>query len=178
MRELCLVSGNARMPQPADRTTCVLENAVNTSRISTARGDMPITFRPMRATDYQGARLVWQGTPGIGLSSADSKKSITSFLKRNRGTSFVALYDKEIVGTALCGHDGRRGYLYHLAVRQEYQGSGIGTVLTDRCIRNLKKRGIKKIHLFVYTTNEHAVTFYRNRGWQERNELLIFSKTM
>ena len=139
---------------------------------------MDITFRPLRISDYEQARRLWEGTPGIGLSGADERRMILRFLKRNPGACYVACEGRELVGTSLCGHDGRRGYLYHLAVKEEYQHRGIGTELVERCLMKLRRLGIEKVHLFVYVTNDGAMDFYRKAGWEERTKLRIFSKTL
>jgi hypothetical protein len=60
-------------------------------------------------TDYQNVISLWKNCEGIGLSRADSKDSMEAYLKRNPGMSFVAIYQNEIIGAVLCGHDGRRG---------------------------------------------------------------------
>ncbi len=135
-----------------------------------------VTYRPMRLSDYKGARELWEQTPGIGMSAADVKGKIRLFLKRNRRTSTVALDGKRIIGTALCGHAARRGYVYHLAVRRGYQRKGVGTVLLDHCVRTLSKQGIERVHLFVYRANRKALRFYRASGWMERKELIVFTR--
>ena len=139
---------------------------------------MEIVCRPMTISDYRQARQLWEETPGIGLSGADERIMIRRFLRHNSGTSYVALAGRKIVGTALCGHDSRRGYLYHLAVKEQYQNQGIGTDLMERCLSSLKKRGLEKVHLFVYGTNVKAMEYYRKKGWEERTKLRIFSKTL
>jgi predicted N-acetyltransferase YhbS len=87
---------------------------------------MSITFREMTIDDYEQAYQLWQACPGGGLSSADSREAITAYLTRNPGMSFVAHDAEKLVGTVMAGHDGRRGYLYHLAVAPSHRQQGIG----------------------------------------------------
>lgn len=139
---------------------------------------MKITYRSMRPSDYERVRELWGTTPGIGMGAADEKGNILLFLRRNPHTSFVALDGRQIIGTALCGHDVRRAYIYHLAVRIRYQKTGVGTELLRRCLERMKARGIERVHLFVYRTNQKALRFYRHAGWVERKELTVFTRIL
>ena len=129
----------------------------------------------MTLSDYEKTISLWKKTPGIGLSTADKRINVESFLNRNSDTSFVALNGNEIIGTVLCGSDGRRGYMYHLVVKETWRKREIGKMLVKKCLTALQHRGIEKCHLFVYATNKDAMKFYEKLGWQERVELKIFS---
>jgi ribosomal protein S18 acetylase RimI-like enzyme len=137
-----------------------------------------IKYRQMNLRDYPLLIELWKNTPGIGISSSDRKNKIRLFLNKNRKTCFVALKDREIVGTVLCGSDGRRGYIYHLVVKKEYRNKGIATRLIDYCLDGLKRNKIDKCHLFVYKTNVGAIDYYIRKKWKQRDELLIFSKNL
>ena len=89
------------------------------------------TFREMNINDYDRILTLWQRTPGLGLSNADSREGIRSFLERNPGLCFVCQEGERLIGTILCGHDARRGYIYHLAVDEAYRKRGIGRQLTQ-----------------------------------------------
>ena len=72
-------------------------------------------IRQMTIDDYEEVYKLWQGIHGFGIRSIDdSKEGVDRFLKRNPGISTVAVADDKIVGAILCGHDGRRGCLYHV----------------------------------------------------------------
>lgn len=129
----------------------------------------------MKLGDYDEVIGLWKNTPGIGVTSVDDKKSIKLFLGKNKKTCFVALADGEIVGTCLCGDDGRRGFLYHLAVAEKFRKMGIANELVKRCLEGLKKEGIGKCHLFVMKGNEVGMSDYRKNGWEERENLVVFS---
>ncbi len=133
-------------------------------------------IRTMTMDDYEEVLLLWKGAQGIGLSAADSPENIAVYLKRNLGLSFVATADGGIIGAVLCGHDGRRGYIHHLAVSEPYRGQGIGRGLVERCLTGLQTEGIDKCHLFVFTDNELGQGFWRRLGFQPRTGLTICSK--
>lgn len=86
--------------------------------------------RKMVRDDYERAHRLWLDTSGMGLNDRDdSKIGIEKYLVRNPDTCFVALDDDDIIGSVLCGHDGRRGYLYHMAVASEKRHCGVGSAL-------------------------------------------------
>ena len=131
-------------------------------------------IRAFEATDYVAARALWERTEGVGLSSADEHGAICAFLARNPRMSFVA-EDGEIVGTILCGHDGRRGLIHHLVTAATHRRRGIGTTLLHRGLEALRREGIEKCHLLVFRSNEAGLAFWRKIGAEERESLALFS---
>ncbi len=136
---------------------------------------MDITIKEFNIADYEEVVELWKRTEGIGLSSADSRERINQYLQRNPGTSFTAWDGKGLVGAVLSGHDGRRGYLHHLAVDAEYRKHGIGRLLSDTCLSALGQQGIDKVHIFVYKTNQGGLTFWEKAGWKLRETLALMS---
>lgn len=131
-------------------------------------------IRPFEPSDYAAARALWERTQGVGLSSADEPQAILSFLARNPAMSFVA-EDGAIVGTILCGHDGRRGLVHHLVTAPDYRRRGIGRALLRHGLDALRREGIDKCHLLVYRSNEAGMAFWRRVGAEERVSLALFS---
>lgn len=139
---------------------------------------MEYSIRQMTIADYEQIYAIWQKTPGMGLSSVDTRSKIELFLNDNPDLSFIAvnsLNPTEIIGTILCGNDSRRGFLYHLAVIPEFRKKGIAQDLIKHSLAGLRRIGIVKCHLFVLATNQSAVEYYRKLGWQERVDLFVFS---
>ena len=139
---------------------------------------MNFQITPMTLHDYPEVIELWQETEGVGLSDADSEHAIGRYLERNPGFSFVAREGDRLVGAVLCGHDGRRGYLHHLAVHPQYRRCGIGKQLTERCMQQLQTDGIDKCHIFVFDTNESGLTFWRQVNFEERSTLVILSRSL
>lgn len=133
----------------------------------------------MTLSDYDDCLALWQATEGMGLSAADSCEAIGRYLARNPGMSFVARdEDGRLVGTVLCGHDGRRGYLHHLAVRADCRNQGLGRALVQRGMHALQQEGIDKCHLMVFEQNAQGRAFWQRTGWYERHELVLMSKNI
>ncbi|HWR44139.1 GNAT family N-acetyltransferase [Sporomusa sp.] len=135
-------------------------------------------IRELMPEDYEAAIALWQKTPGMGLSDADSQENIVGFLIRNKGMSFVAEFGNELIGTILCGHDGRRGFIYHLAVHNDQRKRGIGRTLVERCLTKLKEAGITKCHLFVMADNGQGMDFWDHIGFHKREDIHIYSKNV
>ncbi|GIK56727.1 MAG: GNAT family N-acetyltransferase [Chloroflexi bacterium] len=139
---------------------------------------MEITIAEFTMDHYEAAIALWKATPGVGVSSADEPAAIRFYLERNPGMSFVALAEGRLIGTILCGHDGRRGYIHHVAVHPDYRRQGIATQLGDRALASLKAVGIGKCHLFIFPQNQTGITFWESIGWDLREDVRIMSKFM
>src|SRR4030042_2050932 len=121
-------------------------------------------IREMVAADYPALRRLWESSEGIGLSDADSEAGFEQFLARNRGLSVVAVDGDRMVGGALCGHDGRRGYIHHLAVSLSHRRRGIARGLVTRCLSTLDAEGIQKCHAFVLEENAAGGASWERSG--------------
>lgn len=133
---------------------------------------------PFTIGEYDEAIALWSRTPGMGLSSADGREQIARFLERNSGLSFAARAGGKLIGTALAGSDGRRGYLYHIAVDQERRRGGVGARLASACLGALAASGIEKCHLFLITGNELGAAFWSAVGWTRRDDIVVYSKNL
>ncbi|MDD4142168.1 MAG: GNAT family N-acetyltransferase [Bacteroidales bacterium] len=135
-----------------------------------------VTIRLMKAEDYDSIYEIWSSTTGMALRNYDdSREGIEKFLKKNPISNFIAEVDGHMAGVILCGIDGRRGYLYHASVREEYRNKGIGTELTNRVLSVLKQEGIRKAGLLVKKDNQIGNEFWIAKGWDKREELLYYS---
>ena len=121
------------------------------------------------------ARELWSRTPGVGLSAADEDAPLARFLLRNPGLSHVVELDGAVVGTILCGHDGRRGLIHHLVVSPGLRRRGYGRLLLDTGLQGLRAAGIDKVHVLVFQSNAVGHAFWTGAGARERVELTLFS---
>jgi len=135
-----------------------------------------LRIRAMTSADYDAVLALWSVTEGIGLSEADDRGAIATYLARNPGLSLVALRGEAVVGAVLCGHDGRRGYLHHLAVVPAERGRGLGRTLAERCLIGLGALGIGKANIVVYASNADGQAFWRATGWTGRDDLLVMQR--
>ena len=126
------------------------------------------TIVPLAPADIPEVLALWAQTEGMSLRDADSPEALGRFLERNPGCSFIARRQGRLAGVALAGHDGRRGYLYHVAVAATERRQGVGRGLVEHCLTALYDQGILKSHLFVFDHNEEGKKFWRRLGFQER----------
>lgn len=137
--------------------------------------DHACSILPFEFAAYEQVYNLWQRCEGVGLSSADSPEHIAAYLERNPGMSFLAVDGVNVIGTILGGHDGRRGYIHHLAVAKDYRRLGIGRRLVGRCLSALKTEGIQKCHLFIFHRNEAGIAFWESIGWTFRQDIRVIS---
>ena len=118
-------------------------------------------------------------TSAEALSEADSRPNFDRYLARNPSISQVCLNDQgQIVGTVLCGARRRRGYIHHMAVSPEARRQGIARLLAQEALNRLKQAGIAKAHIFVFSANAAGKAAWAAMGWQSREDLMVFSKTI
>jgi len=133
----------------------------------------------MTISDYDDVYALWQATPGMGLNDVDdSRDGIEKYLKRNPGTCFVAEQGGCIVGAVLGGHDGRRGYICHLAVAEDCRRQGIGRVLVDAVMTAFEDEGIIKAALVVFESNRRGNDFWEKMGFASRGDLVYRNKVV
>lgn len=129
-------------------------------------------IRVMTADDYEALYALWRSTPGMGLNTADdSREGIGAYLRRNPNTCFVAEENGAVLGAILAGHDGRRGFIYHTAVKTDAQRGGIGTALVEAALAALRAEGIRKVALVVFKRNEKGNAFWEKCGFTQREDL-------
>ena len=126
-----------------------------------------IKTREFAISDYDTALELWQRVEGLEIAEGDERKGVSHFLARNPSLSRVATDGAAIVGVALCGHDGRRGYIYHLAVDPDYQTRGVGRRLMNECLDGLRRAGLKRALILVADDNLRGRKFWRRHGWEE-----------
>ena len=131
-----------------------------------------MTIRAMTIDDYEEVYALWMSIRGFAMRSLDdSRDGVARFLKRNPDTSVVAVADGKIVGSILCGYDGRRGCLYHVCVREDYRRQGIGKAMVVYCMKALEKEEISKVSLIAFTQNDIGNAFWKEIGWTKREDL-------
>ena len=136
-------------------------------------------LRVMTMDDYEQVYALWKQIHGFGIRSVDdSREGIQRFLRRNPATSVVAIEDGKIVGAILCGHDGRRGCLYHVCVDADYRMRGIGKSMVVFAMEALKKEKINKVSLIAFTKNDIGNAFWNEIGWTKRQDLNYYDFTL
>ena len=136
-------------------------------------------IRTMTIADYDGVYDLWISTPGMGLNTTDdSREGIGRYLRRNPTTSFVAEREGKIVGVIMAGHDGRRGFIHHTAVRPECRRQGIGSQLVQHALDALEAEGIHKVALVAFERNVQGNAFWEGAGFTQRDDLVYRNRSI
>ena len=136
-----------------------------------------IEIREFLPSDYDAVMELWRASEGVTIRDVDQREPLSAYLVQHRGLSFVAVDAGRVVGSTLCGTDGRRGYLQHVAVAKSYRRQGIATALVERSVDALAERGIDKCHLMVIAENRAAREFWSRIGWKDRSDIRLMSHT-
>jgi ribosomal protein S18 acetylase RimI-like enzyme len=135
-----------------------------------------IEIREFLIDDYEAAFDLWKRVGGLEICEGDEREGVAKFLAYNPGLSRVATDGTRIVGAALCGHDGRRGHVYHLAVDPECQGRGVGQRLVDECLKGLRRAGLQRAIILVADDNPRGQKFWKQAGWEEVGGAIAMGK--
>ena len=141
--------------------------------------DFLYEIRTMTIEDYDAVYELWMSIHGFGIRSIDdSREGVARFLARNPSTSVVAIADCKVVGAILCGHDGRRGCLYHVCVHENYRKHGIGKAMAVACMRALQAEHINNVNLIAFKSNEIGNQFWKGEEWTFRDDLNYYDFTL
>ncbi len=134
-------------------------------------------IREFKIEDYAIVRDLWQAA-GLILRPGDELEDVRLKLQRDPDLFLVAEQDDKIVGSVIGGWDGRRGWIYHLAVKPEHQRKGIGVELVREVEKRLVAKGAKKVNAQVYKWNEQSSEFFRAIGFETQPDLIMMGKQL
>lgn len=136
-------------------------------------------IRVMDIADYDKVYALWMSCKNMGFNNLDdSREGIEKYLKRNPATSFIAERDGAVVGVILAGHDGRRGFIHHMAVAEDCRRQGVAADLLDHALKALKAEGINKVALLVFKRNEAGNAFWESQGFTVREDVAYRNKAL
>jgi N-acetylglutamate synthase len=136
-----------------------------------------ISARAFILSDYSQAVELWSMIDGLKLNESDTLDAISAFLQHNSGFSAVALDAAgKIIGAVLCGHNGRAGALYHLAVANEHRGRGIAQALLAYCFAKLTEANIPRCNIFVYNDNDEGNRFWLRNDFVDPSDWKVMQK--
>jgi ribosomal protein S18 acetylase RimI-like enzyme len=136
---------------------------------------MNVSFREIRSEDYEALIRFWESIDEIELDDSEGKQDFEFFLRRNKGMSFLALDKEEVIGACLASHNGRRGFLDHLAVAPSHRRKGLGKMLVEKCLKVLQAEGITRNYVFLFKENAEGRAFWEHIGWSQCDEYVMMS---
>jgi len=123
---------------------------------------------------YEEVVELWRKS-GISVGSTDTKEELERVVRRTPQLFLVGKINEKIISVVIGGFDGRRGYVHHLAVDPDYQKKGYGKMIMGELMNKFLKLKVHKVHLFLEKYNKEVVEFYRNLGWEIRDDLIMMS---
>lgn len=118
----------------------------------------------MAPTHVDAVVALWEAC-GLTRPWNDPRDDIGRALAGPSSTVLVALDEGDLVGTAMVGHDGHRGWVYYVATQPGRRHEGLGRSLMDAAEAWLTARGIPKLQFMVRTSNEPVLAFYEHLGY-------------
>jgi len=134
-------------------------------------------IREFKIDDYPFVRDLWQ-IAGLILRPGDELEDVKLKLQRDPDLFLVAEQDGIIVGSVIGGWDGRRGWIYHLAIKPEHQRKGIGLGLIREVEKRLISKGAKKVNAQVYKWNQQSSKFFKAIGYEAQPDLMMIGKQL
>ncbi len=134
---------------------------------------MPI--REFRLEDYDQVFKLWKEA-GLLFRPGDERGEVAQKIKRDPELFLVAEEDGSLIATVLGAWDGRRGWIYHLAVDPKRQRKGVGTRLVRELERRMEGKGVLKVNAVVYRDNKKSIEFFTKLGYQLDDRSLLFGK--
>jgi ribosomal protein S18 acetylase RimI-like enzyme len=126
-----------------------------------------ITVREFSLEDYDEVLSLWLGAgPGVDRRPSDERDQVAVKVERDRDLFLVAVLGGRIVGAVMGGWDGRRAYVYHLAVVHDLRRRGVGDALMDELEERFRRKGALKAKCQIYTHNGDSLAFFMRRGWE------------
>ena len=136
-------------------------------------------IRKMTIADYTEVYKLWHEIKNFAIRQIDdSKDGIVKFLNRNKTTCVVAVCDGKIIGSILCGHDGREACFYHVCVREDMRNCGVATHMVNYIIDKLNKLNINKIKLVAFKENKLGNKFWKDIGFTQNKNINIYEKVL
>ncbi len=136
---------------------------------------MNTILREITPEDYESLVAFWTKIDGIELDNTETREQFVFFLANNLGMSFLMIKNDEIIGACLASHNGRRGFLNHLAVAPNHRRKGLAATLINTCIQKLQSEGIQKTYVVLLKDNIEGQSFWKHIGWSQHEEYLMMS---
>jgi ribosomal protein S18 acetylase RimI-like enzyme len=138
--------------------------------------DSKFAVREFEMKDYDFVLTLWRSVKGLSVGESDSRENTERYLQRNPRLSFTAWFGDRLIGAVLCGHDGRRAFLHHLAVVPECRNQGVARRLIEQCLAVLSTQGIRRCHVFVLRSNDDGREFWRRMRWKGREDIAVMTR--
>lgn len=137
-----------------------------------------IQIKQMKISDFSEIFLLWKKAGLNVLSEEIEFYEAKNMIKLNPDSCFVLVKNEKIIGSILGVFNGRRGWIYHLAIDPDFQKKGYGSLLLKKTENALKKQGARRVNLGVEYENLKVFPFYQKYGYEVINNALWLGKNI
>lgn len=139
-----------------------------------ASGSVEVTELPAHL--FSEAVTLWHES-GLTRPWNDPDEDLRRAMRGRDATVLACQRDGQLLATAMVGHDGHRGWVYYLAVREDERQHGLGRTLMRSCEAWVLARGVPKLQLMVRSGNEPVIAFYARLGYEE-NDVVVLGRRL
>jgi hypothetical protein len=133
----------------------------------------PVTIVELPEELFADAVALWHET-GLTRPWNDPDADLLRAIVGSSSTVLATVDDTgSLIGTAMVGHDGHRGWVYYLAVRPSHRRRGVARALMRACEEWVRLRGVPKIQLMVRHTNHEVIAFYTALGYVDGEVVVL-----
>ena len=136
-----------------------------------------LRLREFVAADYEAVERLWRRA-GLWMRPSDAAEHVALKLTRDPDLFLVACAGERLVGVAMGGWDGRRAYVYHLAVDPQWRRRGVGDRLMDELEERFRAKGALKAKLQIMTGNDASIGFFAARGYRLETDCQPWGKEL
>jgi len=134
-------------------------------------------IREFSMQDFAAVTQLWLRS-GIKASLGDKSRNLALKLERDADLFLVAEQDAEIVGSVIGAWDGRRGWVYHLAVDPRFHRKGIASRMLQEVEGRMRKKGVLKVNAMVYLWNAPSLSFFGKLGYRKQDDMVMMGKAL
>jgi N-acetylglutamate synthase len=132
----------------------------------------------IKIKDFNEIYNLWIDS-GILLAPIEQEKfEFEMMLKMNPATSLCIKDKGKIIGAGIGASNGRRAFIYHLAISPDYQKQGLGSLLLNEIEKGLIELKVSKIELEVFIWKSYNVGFYQKHGFRVNNKSIHLEKQL
>jgi len=127
--------------------------------------------------DFTAVSQLWRRS-GFEIRPGDSKEELRRKLERDPDLFLVAEEDAKIVGAVIGAWDGRRAWIYHLAVDPRFRRKHIASKMLQEVERRMREKGVPKVNAQVFLWNAPSLNLFESLGYKKQSDLVQMGKTL
>ena len=134
-------------------------------------------IREFSPKDFGAVSRLWRRSE-MQIRPGDSKEELRRKLERDPDLFLVAEEESKIVGVVIGGWDGRRGWIYRLAVDPRFRRRRIARKMLLEVERRMRKKGVPRVHALVFNWNAPSLNLFESSGYEKQSNLVVVGKSL